>query len=54
MSKANSRATSTRELEAKEYTYQEPNYLDVPDVVTERFTNEDMVLRWVRISLKGK
>ena len=54
MSKANSRATSTRELESKEYTYQEPNYLDVPDVVTERFTNEDMVLRWVRITLKGE
>ena len=54
MSKASSRTTGTRETETKEYTYQEPNYLDVPDVVVDRFTNEDMVLRWVRITLKGE
>ena len=53
MSKANSRATQTRETETKEYTYTEPNWLDVPAPVVDRFTNEDMVLRWLRISLKG-
>ena len=54
MSKASSRTTQTRETETKEYTYQEPNYLDVPAGVVDRFTNEDMVLRWVRITLKGE
>ena len=54
MSKASSRTTGTRETETKEYTYQEPNYLDVPTAVTNRFVTEDMVLRWVRISLKGE
>jgi|TARA_R110000782_G_scaffold156643_2_gene248838 hypothetical protein len=54
MSKTNSRAVNTRETESKEYTYQEPNYLDVPTAVTNRFVTEDMVLRWVRISLKGE
>ena len=53
MSKTSSRATQTRETETKEYTYTEPNWLDVPDPVVDRFTNEDMVLRWIRISLKG-
>ena len=51
MSKTSSRATQTRETETKEYTYQEPNFLDVPDPVVDRFANEDMVLRWIRISL---
>lgn len=53
MSKTSSRATQTRETETKEYTYTEPNWLDVPEPVVDRFTNEDMVLRWIRISLKG-
>ena len=51
MSKTSSRATQTRETETKEYTYTEPNWLDVPEPVVDRFTNEDMVLRWIRISL---
>ena len=53
MSKTSSRASQTREIETKEYTYTEPNFLDIPDLVVDRFTNEDMVLRWIRISVKG-
>ena len=36
MSKTSSRATQTRETETKEYTYTEPNWLDIPDSVVER------------------
>tara|TARA_R100001244_G_scaffold102474_1_gene76354 strand:- start:1739 stop:2197 length:459 start_codon:yes stop_codon:yes gene_type:complete len=43
----------TRETETKEYTFTEPNWLDVPDGVVDRFNIEDMALRWIRISLKG-
>ena len=44
----------TRETETKEYTFTEPNWLDVPDIVVNRFNAEDMTLRWIRISLKGE
>ena len=53
MSKTSSRASQAREVETKEYTYTEPNFLDIPNLVVDRFTNEDMVLRWIRISVKG-
>ena len=39
MSKTSSRASQTREIETKEYTYTEPNFLDIPDLVVDRFTN---------------
>jgi|TARA_R110000796_G_scaffold12067_2_gene40137 hypothetical protein len=54
MSKASSRTMQTRETETKEYTFTEPNWLDVPDIVVNRFNAEDMTLRWIRISLKGE
>jgi len=44
----------TRETETKEYTFTEPSWLDVPDIVVNRFNAEDMTLRWIRISLKGE
>jgi len=54
MSKTSSRATQTRATKSKEYTFTEPNWLDIPNMVVDRFTSEDMVLRWIRISLKGE
>jgi len=44
----------TRETETKEYTFTEPNWLDVPDPVVNRFNAEHMTLRWIRISLRGE
>ncbi len=46
-----SRENNTRE---QEWTYEEPDALDIPDIVLERFNAEDMVLRWVRINTRGK
>ena len=46
-----SRENNTRE---QEWTYEEPDALDIPDIVKERFDAEDMVLRWVRINTRGK
>ena len=47
---ANLRETNTRETE---WTYEEPNALDIPDPVINRFINEGLSLRWIRINLKG-
>ena len=48
-----SRNTETREEQTREYTYEEPNLLDIPDSVYDRFLSQGLVLRWIRISLKG-
>ena len=44
------RENKTREIE---YTYEEPDALDIPDVIQQRFDSQDMVLRWIRINNKG-
>ena len=49
-----SRNVETREEQSKEYTYEEPNLLDIPDDVADRFKSRDLALRWIRISLKGE
>jgi|TARA_R110000796_G_scaffold4849_1_gene18333 hypothetical protein len=52
-----SRSEATRETEERayeDYTFEEPDYLTIPDSVKDRFADEHMSLRWVRISLKGK
>tara|TARA_R110000764_G_scaffold179541_1_gene265611 strand:+ start:48 stop:524 length:477 start_codon:yes stop_codon:yes gene_type:complete len=49
-----SRNVETREEQSKEYTYEEPNLLDIPDSVADRFKSQDLALRWIRISLKGE
>ena len=48
-----SRNTETREEQTREYTYEEPNLLDIPDEVYDRFLSQGLALRWIRISLKG-
>ena len=49
-------SASTRERKTREeteWTYEEPNALDIPDQVMNRMANEGMSLRWMRIHLKG-
>jgi hypothetical protein len=44
------RENNTREVE---WTYEEPNALDIPNIVRERFDSQEMDLRWIRINTKG-
>ena len=44
------RETNTRE---EEYIFEEPDALSIPNTVQERFQNEGLDLRWIRISLRG-
>ena len=44
------RENNTREVE---WTYEEPDALNVPNIVLERFDAQDMDLRWIRINTKG-
>ncbi len=46
------REATTREIE-EEYVFEEPDALTIPDSVQARFDNEEMSLRWIRISVKG-
>ena len=34
--------------------FEEPNWLDIPDTVRNRFKGEGMSLRWLRITMKGQ
>ena len=45
------RETNTRE---EEYIFEEPDALSIPNAVQERFQNEGLDLRWIRISLRGQ
>lgn len=55
MTSRKTRSTQSRDLETREqeYEYKEPNLLDLPESVENRFANDGMKLRWIRISLKG-
>lgn len=56
MARNTTRSTQSRELETREaedFEYTEPNLLDIPQNVIERFHDEGMTLRWIRITLKG-
>ena len=50
------RSNATREATTREeeYFFEEPDALTIPDMVQARFDNEDMSLRWIRISVKGE
>ena len=56
MARNTTRETQSRELDTRENddVYVEPSLLDIPKFVTERFSDQGMKLRWIRISLKGK
>ena len=50
------RSNETRETETREeeWTFEEPDALQIPDTVQARFDNEQMSLRWIRISVRGQ
>ena len=51
------RSIDTREhnsREETEWTYEEPDALQIPDSVYRRFENEGMGLRWIRITLRNQ
>ena len=56
MTRNESRTESMREQNTREeeWTFEEPNALDIPETVQARFENEGMALRWIRVSLQGK
>ena len=56
MARNTTRETQSRELDTRENddVYVEPSLLDIPNFVTERFSDQGMKLRLIRISLKGK
>ena len=56
MARNNTRENQTRELETREteYVYTEPNLLEIPQNVSNRFADSGLQLRWIRTSLKGK
>ena len=51
-----SRNAETRELQSREndFEYREPNLLDIPESVEERFLNQGLKLRWIRVLQKGQ
>lgn len=56
MARNTTRESQTRELETREeddFEYREPNLLDIPTPIKNRFEDQGMTLRWIRISLKG-
>jgi hypothetical protein len=50
----NARTASSRESSGRKAQFEEPNWLDIPDTVRERFRNEGQALRWIRVSLKNQ
>ena len=51
-----SRTEEQRELNTREeeWTFEEPNALDIPKPVQIKFEAEGMKLRWIRVSIRGK
>jgi hypothetical protein len=50
----NSRTANTRENEKRKLVFEEPNWLDIPETVRQRFSNSGNALRWIRISIKNE
>ena len=50
-----SRIEDQRELNTREeeWTFEEPNALDIPKPVQIKFESEGMKLRWIRVSMRG-
>ena len=56
MARTESRTSQERENQTRdneEYTFEEEDYLAIPEEVKERFLNQGMVLRWIRIQIRG-
>lgn len=50
------RNVETRELNTREQDmeYREPSLLDIPDSVSERFLNQGLTLRWIRVTTRNQ
>ena len=49
-----SNETSETETREEEWTFEEPDALQIPESVQARFDGEQMSLRWIRISVRGQ
>jgi len=51
-----SRSAESRELNTREtdYEYREPNLLDIPETLQNRFLDQGLKLRWIRVLQKGQ
>ena len=56
MTREQSRTDTLRETNTRkeEFVFEEPDALSIPDAVQQRFQNEGLSLRWIRISLRGQ
>lgn len=55
MSARTSRTDTERETEERfDEEFTEPNWLSIPDKVADRFKDQGMTLRWVRIMINGQ
>ena len=55
--RTNTRSSQLRENNIKqetEYTFEEPNQLEIPKAIEERYASEGISLGWLRITLKGR
>lgn len=48
------RTANTRVTKERKMTFEEPRWLDIPELVTQRFADQGMGLRWIRITLKNE
>lgn len=55
MARTESRSSQIRENQTREevYTFEEEDALAIPEEVKARFLNQGMVLRWIRIQIRG-
>ena len=55
MARTQSRSLQERENQTREevYTFEEEDALAIPEEVSARFLNQGMVLRWIRVQLRG-
>ncbi len=55
MARTQSRSLQERENQTREevYTFEEEDALAIPEEVKARFLNQGMVLRWIRIQIRG-
>ena len=55
MARTESRSSQIRENQTREevYTFEEEDALAIPEDVKARFLNQGMVLRWIRIQIRG-
>ena len=55
MARTQSRSLQERENQTREevYTFEEEDVLAIPEDVKARFLNQGMVLRWIRIQIRG-